>query len=325
MLISSQSRFFSDQEAQTLMLGYNGSNMTWKGYVRNLAGNVQSLANAVGYLRPSTPETKALQRCAKILNMLDRSVTIWYNSNMAGEHMVRFERTSIKYMSTIDDKSKRRTSINTDFDSDVELRGLENREFYSRPIRSIHHCMVDIVRASTALDFWEDLLQFSNRNSNLEEIRYPQRRGLIRQFNILEDLFLMVDHQYQDACLDTLDRKLWGLKSLNEDWVDLKNRLDFTGWIMMYPHLAHQIVDRLAVNLKYYKGYNYTKPFLEKFSDPYITAHNAEEWWIGFKYEIDRFFRRHQAVSFANDWRTGVQLLKEQQAQAAAERKRSEG
>ena len=135
----------------------------------------------------------------------------------------------------------------------------------------------------------------------------------------------MVDSRHQDACLDALDRKLWGLSSLNEDWADLENRLDFTGWIMMYPHLAHQIVDRLAFNLKYYKGYDITKPFMERFSDPYITADDVEEWWFGFKLEIDRFFRQHQGVSFANDWRTGVQLLKEQQAQAAAERKRSEG
>ena len=228
-------------------------------------------------------------------------------------------------MSTIDDKSKRRSSINTDFDSDVELRGLENREIYSKPVKSIHHCMVDIIRASTALDFWEDLLQFSNRNSSLEELRYPQRRGLIRSFNLLEDLFLMVDHQHQDACLDSLGRKLWGLSSLNEDWADLENQLDFTGWVRMYPHLAHQIVDRLVINLKYYKGYDITKPFFEKFSDPYITAHNAERWWVDLKYEIDRFFRQNAAVSFANDWRTGVQLLREQQAQQAADRKRSEG
>ena len=63
------------------MLQYDGANMAWKGYVRNLNTQVGKLSNAVGYPRPSTAETEALQRCSIILNMLDKSVSIWYSDN----------------------------------------------------------------------------------------------------------------------------------------------------------------------------------------------------------------------------------------------------
>ena len=138
-----------------------------------------------------------------------------------------------KNMSTIDDTPKRRSSINSDFDSDVEIRGLEGREPYSKPIKAIRRCMAGIVRFSITDSLYQDMLRWSiqTAHNGREEQRLPERCGLLSNFNILEDHFKVIDHYFHDACLNALDRKVWGSSSLQEYWHDLENRLDYTGFV----------------------------------------------------------------------------------------------
>ena len=120
--------------------------------------------------------------------MLDRSASVWYNHTRVGEHIATFQRVSQKFMSAVDEKSKRRSSINTNFDSEVEIKGLENREIYSKPVKSIHQCMTDIIRASTTVSLFEDIVWMANHTYTREDPKFPQRRGLIRSFGIWESL-----------------------------------------------------------------------------------------------------------------------------------------
>ena len=70
-----ESRFFTDETAAAIGFKYDGTNMTWKGYINNLSYQVNKMTNAVILYHPCSA-VKPLVRAAKFFDLLNQFLTL---------------------------------------------------------------------------------------------------------------------------------------------------------------------------------------------------------------------------------------------------------
>ena len=142
-----RSKYYTNAQIESLIIWYNGRNLTWKGYVHQICVYLQRVYNASELARPGHPRNLPIKRVINLFTMIHE-----FESKQSKTTYSDFENKILGWLNTIgtDDECETMTDA-----SNTVLRNLGRKQH----LIELHECIWDTFHF-TLSPFFFDKVRF---------------------------------------------------------------------------------------------------------------------------------------------------------------------
>ena len=215
-----RSKFFTNAQLDVLNFGYDGTNLTWKGYIYLMVVWLQQVLNASDLARPGHPVNEIVRKVVLIFKTIEK-----LEESVLHPSFAEFEPKLCDLL--------KKTRAETDsFQSDIADPLAQ--------IRDVHECMWDCLQNTVSRELFDKARMFDSLRRGA--INGPQTENLTNKMTILENLWHVVDCQFRDACIDLPDKFVWGKEQFTKEWYKFKELINGSGFIKSYPNSVNYVI-----------------------------------------------------------------------------------
>ena len=246
----SKSKFFTDVQLEFLNVGYDGNNLTWKGYVRQIHRKLVRIFNASDLSKPSHPRNAPISRVIHIFEMINK---------LEREHLVttyhHFDDTLTQYLTTIE--------------SSVET---------SLGLLELHSCIWDVLKFSCHQTLFN---KARLRDEDVDSILHSPQQCSLKTIYILKNIWIPT--AFSTPCIDLPETYVWGKDSFNKEWFIFREKIEDSGFVESYPLKLNYLFITVAVATTKFEN---IEPIKEIFKDLRYTKNRKADWYR-FCLEVD--------------------------------------
>ena len=220
----SRSKFFTNAQLEALNLGYDGANLTWKGYIHLMVEWLQQVLNASDLARPGHPTNDVVRKTIDVFKLIKKYET---SNRISSYNEIESELQELLLRVISENDSFSSNGVNP------QTRLIE-----------IHECMWDCLKYTTARDLFDKARMIDVYR---EIINGPQTNNLTNRITILENVWQVIDEHYKDACHDLPDKFVWGKEPFTKEWVKFRELIDGSGFVKTFPSSVQYVIIVIAM------------------------------------------------------------------------------
>ena len=289
-------------------INFDGRNLTFKGYIANLAKTTKLASNAME-LTNKNKNLKTLQRTSKFFTVLYDFIKFRSLDDHCFEDIAnRFVRV---WLQRIHSKNRDQTpleneatDIECDHDTVVFLK-------FSDELKDLHECIVEIFMLSLNDIVRKEIIQMAHTQG----YSLPQITALDTHIDLLTVIWQKFTKNYTNRFADLPSKINWGKCNFECAWNRYKNVIIKTGYIEQYPHRLGIVINEIHKRVSDYTDSefldNEIKSFYEE-EDIFVSdfsMYRAEDGlftvgqfrdtqykWSVFCSKLDRTLQKHQGL-----------------------------
>ena len=255
----SKSKFFTDVQLEFLNIGYDGNNLTWKGYVRQIHRKLVRIFNATDLSKPSHPRNAPISRVIHIFEMINK---------LEKEHLVttyhHFDDKLTQYLTTIE--------------SPVEKSENSKNSIKDENLLELHKCIWDVLKFSCHPTLFNRARLRDEEGDNI--LQSPQKCSL-KTIYILKNIWIPT--AFSTPCIDFPETYVWGKDSFNKEWFIFREKIEDSGFVESYPLKLNFLFITVAVATTKFEN---IEPIKEIFKGLKYTKNRKADWYR-FCLEVD--------------------------------------
>ena len=249
---TSKSKFFTDVQLEFLKIGYDGNNLTWKGYVRKIHTKLVRIFNASGLSKPSHPRNAPISRVIHIFEMINK---------LEREHLVTtyhlFDETLTQYLTTIESSAERSES--------------SRNSIRDENLLELHRCIWDVLKFSCHQTLFN---KARLRDDDVENILQSPQQCSLKTIYILKNIWIST--AFSTPCIDFPETYVWGIDSFNKEWFIFREKIEDSGFVESYPLKVNYFFITVAVATTKFDN---IEPIKEIFKNLKYTKNRRVDWY----------------------------------------------